>query len=765
MSDYRHFFRSCTAALWLTVGSVLQIPAQNSKATSAGDLPIIPVGLDAYRMWEMLPYHKIGIRAYMRSTYDREGGNRGVDASHFLYQKSDSFNVTLDVKGQGILYFKRTNHFHGSPWHYEIDGEDFIVKETATDDPIDAKNRYDRVTFIPEALFPEPLTFTWETTRGADLMWVPLGFEERLRIAYSRTFYGTGYYIYHLIPPGTSHLSRPIEKWDRTPPANDVLELLESAGTDILTDKSSMEKISGRIHIDPHQTVRILSAGAGPAMIRSLKITVPEESGFDFGKCRLRVTWDHRWHASIDAPVGLFFGAGELYNPEEKEFLVRGLPLSVRYEGDSIYLNCYWPMPFYNSAVIELQEMTGRNFKDIEFEFLLEPYTGPVNHLNYFHATYTDIPEPELGKDNVFLDTKFVEGGGDWSGHFVGMSWIFSHDGILPVLEGDPRFFFDNSNTPQGWGTGTEEWGGGGDYWGGENMTLPLAGHPIGKQKEDAKNEKDLINSAYRFLIADFFPFGKRAVIGLEHGGVNQINEHASGVAYWYGVNAASLVLTDQLNVCHEQDREAHQYSSSPEDDCYRLVSRYEWGPDRNGGGNRWGTNPYPAGSVIFYPAQEDEVKTMKEYSEFTVSVHPGNHGILIRRKFDYAYPNQEAMIMIRHHGKRKWNNVGVWYTSGSNTCVFSRPEGKNFTSAEWSPTEHHIITSNRRWREEEFPISSAFTRGAEKLDIRIEFIPNSQELFPGQPFPERSVWSASRYWIYSWVLPDKGLQSLTHKD
>jgi len=29
----------------------------------------------------------------------------------------------------------------------------------------------------------------------------------------------------------------------------------------------------------------------------------------------------------------------------------------------------------------------------------------------------------------------------------------------------DPRFFFDDSQTPQAYGTGTEEWGGGGDYW------------------------------------------------------------------------------------------------------------------------------------------------------------------------------------------------------------------------------------------------------------------------------------------------------------
>jgi hypothetical protein len=32
--------------------------------------PIIPLGLDAYRQWDRWPCHRIGVRAYLRSTYD-----------------------------------------------------------------------------------------------------------------------------------------------------------------------------------------------------------------------------------------------------------------------------------------------------------------------------------------------------------------------------------------------------------------------------------------------------------------------------------------------------------------------------------------------------------------------------------------------------------------------------------------------------------------------------------------------------------------------
>src|SRR4051794_26648189 len=61
----------------------------------AEDLPTVPIGLDAYRRWDLWPQQRIGVRAYMRSTYDRRGGNEGADASHFLCQFGEDQNVTL----------------------------------------------------------------------------------------------------------------------------------------------------------------------------------------------------------------------------------------------------------------------------------------------------------------------------------------------------------------------------------------------------------------------------------------------------------------------------------------------------------------------------------------------------------------------------------------------------------------------------------------------------------------------------------------------
>ncbi len=709
-----------------------------TKLPQSEEPPVVPVGLDAYLMWDRLPYQRIGVRAYMCSTYDREGNNRSADASHFLYQESDAFNVTLDVKGSGVLYFKRTNHWHGSPWHYELDGNDFVVRETATADPVNAKQKLKETTFIPEELFPNPLTWTWSITRGADLMWVPLVFEDSLRIAYTRTFYGTGYYIYHLFSPGMEHVSRPLESWDRRPPGSEVLDLLNRAGSDIGPSGEGVTTCRGRVDLGPNEWRVLAELTGGPSVIGALKFVVPREQAYDFGKSWLRITWDGREHASVDAPVDLFFGAGHFYNSNDREYLVKGFPSIIRYDESSVYLSCYWPMPFFGNAKIEIQQRRGAKLRDIQWEVRTVPFADPVNHVGYFHATYTDHPKPRLGQDNTFLDTSEVEGGGLWSGNFVGMSWIFTRKGRLWTLEGDPRFFFDDSRTPQGWGTGTEEWGGGGDYWGGRNMTIPFAGHPVGTDRKTAKNSMDLVNSAYRFLIADIFPFGRRAVIRLEHGGENNANEHYSGVVYWYGMDSPSLILTDELNVCDEEDVHGHEYHSPTAGEPYALVSRYEWGPDHDD-------------SREFFPAEQDYVRTMQGTSLFTVKLDPKNLGVLLRRKFDYAYPNQRARVWVREdRAAADWQYVGEWYTAGSNTCVYSYPQ----EAGELGATEHNVITSNRRWREEEFLIPGHLTKAMERLQVRIEFVPDTRELFPGHPFPKDSAWSEAQYWAYCYKMP-----------
>src|SRR5262245_12555147 len=143
--------RRRSAGVWLVLLFVAVRAAQAEGVPASKQPPPIPIGTDAFTQWERWPYLRIGVRCYMRSTFDRRGGNDNADAAHFIRQIDDAHNVALDEAGPGIFWFARFNHWHGSPWQYLVDGKETIVRETSTADPLHpAKDS----VFEPRALFP-----------------------------------------------------------------------------------------------------------------------------------------------------------------------------------------------------------------------------------------------------------------------------------------------------------------------------------------------------------------------------------------------------------------------------------------------------------------------------------------------------------------------------------------------------------------------------------------------------------------------------------
>ena len=713
-----------------------------ASCVNAEEPPIVPVGLDAYRQWDHWAYQRIGVRAYMRSTYDRAGGNEGADASHFLYQLADDNNVTLDVEGPGILCFARYNHWHGSPWRYVVDGTQAVVAEGSTPHP--GKPLKDS-TFIPGDLFPPPLALTWSATQGADLLWTPIPFEKSFRMGYSRTRYGTGYYIYQQFVRG-ARISRPLEAWDgKTPPAKDVLDLVNRSGADIAppVGTAGMQQVQGdSVLLGRGKTVELGTiVPRGSATVRALELSAPRAQAIALGGARLKLTWDGQSAPSVDAPLALFFGAGTLYNRESREYLVKAFPVSVRFDAQRVRLACYFPMPFFKSAKVELVGGDSEDVSEISWKVRYQPLADPPSHVGYFHATYRDHGRPVRGHDLVLLDTRETEGGGDWSGQLVGTSLIFSDRAALGTLEGDPRFFFDDSQTPQAQGTGTEEWCGGGDYWGGVNMTLPFAGHPTGARDAKASVcELDKIESAYRFLLGDLMPFGKNALICLEHGGVDESTEHYQTVTYWYGRHVASVVKTDELKIGDAASETAHGYVSPLASAPYAITSRYEWGVD-SGPGTEKGF-----ARVEFYPSHTDKGRKTVGTSEFNLKLDPNNLGVMLRRKLDYAFPNQRAEVSISDEKGLEWKPAGIWYLAGSNTCVYSNPKD------ELGATQHIVETSNRRFRDDEFLLPRDLTQGRTAIGVRVKFTPVNIPLFPGRPVDEQA-WSELRYDAFCFML------------
>jgi hypothetical protein len=737
--------------LYITLVCVVLLDAAvGIAAPPSSEPPTIPIGLDAFTQWERWPYLRIGVRSYMRSTFDRTGGNNNADAAHFLRQVDDTHNVVLDERGPGILWFVRHNHWHGSPWQYLVDGREFIVTESSTADPV---HPVEGSIFEPKALFPQGLTYTWSVTKGADLSWVPMPFEESMRLAYGRARYGTGYFMLWKVPPGAEYLSRPLSSWNENSVVpQGVLELIGRSGTDIAPTVDRVLKREGTFKLRPNESLTIWTSRGTPAMIRRIAFRVAEKDAVRLAAARLRIFWDDRPEPSINAPLGLFFGTGSLLHDANQEYIVKSFPMTVKRENGEFLLATYFPMPFHQSARMELVEQTGQPVDDVRWEVRHVPYDDPSNWVGLFHATYRDFPKPQRGKDLVLLDTREVEGGGDWCGHIVGTTYVFTKDGKLETLEGDPRFFLDDSLSPQGQGTGSEEWGGGGDYWGGERMTLPFAGHPVGRPPKETRLPIDRVHSAYRFLLSDLIPFGRNARITLEHGGANESDEHYETVTYWYGIQSPGLLLTDELDVGNEASELEHEYKSPDATPPDVLHSRHEVGVDHVPSSD--GGEP-----IEVVPTIADDGRRTKTRSEFVLRVRPDAIGVMLRRRLDLKYPNQKARVFVADAAsdEPQWQEAGVWYSAGGNTAVFGDPhivpEKERKQHVELMPPVHVVQTSNRRWRDDEFLLPPALTRGRDRIRVRVDFAPVGETLFPGHPLQDEA-WTEFRYWAYCFVMP-----------
>jgi hypothetical protein len=195
-----------------------------------------------------------------------------------------------------------------------------------------------------------------------------------------------------------------------------VLDLLAKAGTDIATTAGTTVQ-HGTLEVSARGVTHIIRL-RGKAEISAFKFSIPAAQAMAFEHVRLRVTWDGRKKPSIDAPISLFYGAGTLFNRANREYLVKALPVNIRFTGGRVELACYFPMPYFHSARIDLVG-AGAAVPDVQWSLRTMPLDEPANFLSYFHATYQDIPHPTPGEDMTLLDTRGVdmrgiEGARDW---------------------------------------------------------------------------------------------------------------------------------------------------------------------------------------------------------------------------------------------------------------------------------------------------------------------------------------------------------------
>lgn len=276
--------------------------------------------------------------------------------------------------------------------------------------------------------------------------------------------------------------------------------------------------------IRPGETL-LLADLQGPGAITHFWNTVASGDPFSGRSLVLRIFWDGAEKPSVEVPLGDFFGVGH-----GAVATFHSLPVSVSSYGRS--RNCFWRMPFRNSAKVTLTNETTQ-FGDVSFYYYLDWEKLPElpDDVLYFHARYHQAMPAQPG-DYTLLETR-------GRGHYVGTVYSVHQVKLGWFGEGDDRFYIDDEPLPSLRGTGTEDYFG--DAWGFRQFATPFYGVSLW----EGVFPGDRV-TAYRWHLNDPIRFRKSLKVAIEHKGSiytdagiqvassTERPDWISSVAFWY---------------------------------------------------------------------------------------------------------------------------------------------------------------------------------------------------------------------------------------
>ena len=317
-----------------------------------------------------------------------------------------------------------------------------------------------------------------------------------------------------------------------------LLSGLISPHTYVQKRASSYDRTGGNddfFKIAPGGTLTILDE-SGPAIITHVWIALGASERYHLKKLVLRMYWDDETSASVEAPLGDFFGLG-LGN----YFQFESIPLVV---APDKALNCFFPMPFRKRSRITI---TNEGKEDVDSFYFNIDYQAlnkdlPADTM-YFHAQYRQATPAKgwtnqweandaaaiTAKKNLDGENNYVWLEATGQGHYVGvtMSILQNQDGWWG--EGDDMFFVDGEKRPSINGTGSEDYFLGAWDFGEQAFSYASFGAPV-KGAELAGSH----SSVYRFHLDSPIPFTKSLRATIEHGHANHRSDNIFSVAYWY---------------------------------------------------------------------------------------------------------------------------------------------------------------------------------------------------------------------------------------
>jgi len=262
----------------------------------------------------------------------------------------------------------------------------------------------------------------------------------------------------------------------------------------------------------------------GPGRIVHFWCTISDSEPYYSRLLTLRIYWDGETNASVDCPIGDFFGIG---NGVDQAFT--SLPVRVTSNGRG--RNCYWPMPFRKSARITVTNEGQQPCRAFYYYLDWQKLPSLPRQSAYFHAMYRQEFPCVMGCNYLIAD---IQGRGQYVGTVL--SVYLSSPGWFG--EGDDFFFIDGEKEPSLRGTGTEDYFC--DGWGFRQQDGPFYGTPLWEGYDTGDR-----GSAYRWHVPDPVAFKKSLHVEIEHKGSQvfpdgkgsgfiERDDLFSSVAFWY---------------------------------------------------------------------------------------------------------------------------------------------------------------------------------------------------------------------------------------
>ena len=335
-------------------------------------------GLEAMAKVERLPYlFPPGTKTNRFISYDSSGGNGfGLFQSTFQRYIDDNGElVVFDSYGPGCLYRQQMNIWINK----EIGkrSESLRIKYYF-DHEISPKIDVPVKEFFSGQHPPVTAPFTMlDKDNKFAISYYPFCFKDHLKVTLSDTLIarlmsenyddGCNWYQYDYLtyPQGTkiSSWSANANKYEET-----VNKQWENIGSDP-KDTVGNEHVNRESTLEPDEKAVIFDSKR-QASIASLKLQLEPFNAETFYNTYIRVFWDNNMQPAINMPVSYFFGAG---GPKDNQWEAKMSNLLFGFNGTEHSMYCYWPMPFWENAKIEIINKSRENITSLVSDVAYKP--------------------------------------------------------------------------------------------------------------------------------------------------------------------------------------------------------------------------------------------------------------------------------------------------------------------------------------------------------------------------------------------------------